>query len=151
MINILNMHTDTASNASRPNEIGGSAAAATNYCHDPNGLEGVCRHIRQCPIILKDFVRLVNQRDESYILYIRQSNAICAQTINDPIICCPMKHRTASTKRLSTTPIPVKSTPGQLLTPEQGCGLGKPIRRPRTINPRFQTAPGKLNEIWNKT
>lgn len=132
------MHTGIASNASRSN------GTAATYCRDPNGVEGVCRNIKQCPIMLKNFVRLVNQRDESYIRYIRQSNAICTTT-NEPIICCPTKRR-FDTRSFNRPTILVKPILGRLLTPDEGCGVGKPITRPRTINPGFQTKPGNLKE-----
>lgn len=98
--------------------------------------------------MLKDFVRLVNQRDESYIFYIRQSNAICTAT-NDPIICCPTK-RKFDMGPLYRRKTNVKTVRGRLLTPEEGCGLGKPITRPRTINPAFQTKPGNLKSAFSK-
>lgn len=137
--------TGTTTNAARTNEIDGSAA--TKYCRDPNGVEGVCRNVKQCPIILKDFVRLVNQRDESYIRYIRQSNAICTTTVNNPIICCPVKRRVGSSIWQDMI---MKTAPGKLPTPEEGCGLGKRITRPRTFNPGFRTKPGKFKWISNR-
>lgn len=149
----MRIHTGIASNASRSNEIAGNGDAAT-HCRDPNGIEGVCRSIKQCPIILKNFVRLVSERDESYIHYIRQSNAICTTTL-EPIICCPTKRR-SNAGTFNSRNIEIKAMPGRLPTPEEGCGLGKPITRPRTINPAFPTKSGNLNgekkdemELWN--
>lgn len=110
------------------------------FCRDPIGLEGVCRNIKQCPIVLRDFVQLVSKGDESYIQYLRQSNEIC-QRPNTPIICCPVK-QTRTTKRQQNRKRVNKNIMGRLLTPEDGCGLGKPIRRPRTLNPAFKTKPG---------
>lgn len=138
---LLCTDTGTASNATRSNEIAGNTDAATK-CRDPNGLEGVCRNIKQCPIILKNFVRLVSERDESYIYYIRKSNAICTTT-NEPIICCPTK-RKSNTGAFNSRKIDIPTITGRLLTPEEGCGLGKPITRPRTINPGFPTKSGNL-------
>lgn len=142
MIKICNYAhwTGTASNASQANEIDGSGAA--KHCRDPNGVEGVCRYVKQCPIILKDFVRLVQQRDESYIRYIRQSNAICS-TIDNPIICCPMKRRAGSSY---WNDMIAKTVPGKLPTPDEGCGMGRLLRRPR-FNPGFTVEEGKMENI----
>lgn len=46
--------------------------------------------------------------------------------------------------RLPTPPPLPQQITGRLLTPEEGCGLGRPIPRPRTINPAFKTKPGNL-------
>lgn len=138
-------HTGTASNATRSNEIAGNTAAVS-YCHDPNGIEGVCRNIKQCPIVLKDFIRLVNARNESYIHYIRQSNAICMNT-NEPIICCPVKRKSNRIEgSFNSRKSGIKTIPGRLLTPEEGCGMGKPIIRRKTINPGFPVKSGNLIE-----
>lgn len=114
-------------------------------CRDPNGVDGVCKHIKQCPTVLKDFVRLVNRRDESYIRYIRQSNDIC-NNANHPIICCPLVKMTRRNKVNKPKVNVVKPTDKvvrrRLPTPEEGCGLGKPLRRPKTIYPGFKTKPG---------
>lgn len=111
-------------------------------CRDPNGVEGVCKNIKQCPTVLKDFVRLAQRRDESYIRYIRQSNAIC-QKLNHPIICCPLENRV--TRLFEIVEPSDKNIRGRLLTPDEGCGTGKPIPRPKIIYPGFKTEPGKMS------
>lgn len=116
-------------NKSRPNVF--SAA----LCYDPNGVEGVCRNIKQCPAILNDFMRLVPMNNEPFLHYIRQSNAICHR-LNQPIICCPLGNRVH--KHFN------RNIRGRLLTPEEGCGVGKPLPRLKSIIPGFQTEPGKM-------
>lgn len=110
-------------------------------CRDPNDVEGICKSIKQCPIVLRDFVRLVRRRDESYIQYIRQSNAIC-QKPNHPIICCPLENEV--TKLYAITKPIERNTRRHLLTPEEGCGVGKAIPRLKIIYPGFKTESGKV-------
>lgn len=115
---------------------------ATNVsCRDPNGVEGVCKNIKQCPAVLRDFVQLVERRDAAYLRYIRQSNAIC-HGMNNPTICCPRE-----TKLFGITKSSNKGTRGRLPTPEEGCGLGKPIPRLKVIYPGFKTEPGKVKSM----
>lgn len=47
----------------------------TDECEDPNGIVGECKSIRECPVILEQFV--ARQNDQQYVQYIQRSNAVC--------------------------------------------------------------------------
>lgn len=82
----------------------------TDQCHDPNGVEGICKNIKQCPTILNDFV--ARSKDAAYIRYIKQSNAKCHNM--QPFVCCPTETKSIDFDN--------KHLQGRLLTPEEGCG-----------------------------
>lgn len=82
---------------------------ANDSCYDPNGVQGVCKNIKECPAILSEFI--AKSKDTAYIRYIKQSNKKCHDM--PPYICCPFE-KTSN----NVTP----SIQGRLLTPEEGCG-----------------------------
>lgn len=89
-------------------------------CQDPNGIDGVCKSLKECPAILSEF--LVKNKDTAYIEYIKRSNVKCRKI--QPFICCPLEEK--SIKPPGTTKPPQKpelNLQGRLLTPEEGCGF----------------------------
>lgn len=85
-------------------------------CQDPNGLEGVCKNIKECPAILNEFIS--KNKDPAYVQYIQKSNGKCRNI--QPNICCPDENRSVQPEN----PSPSSSTiTGRLLTLEEGCGF----------------------------
>lgn len=84
-------------------------------CVDPKGEPGICISIRDCPGIRENFVS--RQRDNEYVQYIRQSNAICNYI--QPNICCPQNDN----QDVVDKPRSEGVIQGELLTPESGCGF----------------------------
>lgn len=97
-------------------------------CHDPNGVEGVCKNIKECPSILSEF--LVKNKDTAYVQYIKQSNARCRNM--QPFICCPTETKSTNSDNVSLQ--------GRLLTPEEGCG--SPNTTVRKIVGGYSARPG---------
>lgn len=82
-------------------------------CTDPkNGAKGTCQSIKQCPVILNEF--LSRTTDASYVQYLKDSNKKCQNV--QPFICCPLENGSSSDNA------PNVSLQGRLLTPEEGCG-----------------------------
>lgn len=91
-----------------------SSQLTDESCRDPNGLEGVCKNIKECPAILNEF--LTKNKDPAYVQYIQKSNAKCRNI--QPNICCPHENRS---NQPDTSSIPQIS--GRLLSVEEGCGF----------------------------
>lgn len=93
------------------------------FCRDPNGSNGVCMNIKECPSVLNEFVARFD--DLEYIEFIKRSNRYCDNI--RPFICCPDEGK--SEEFLNRKPVGVangSNTPnkfqGRFLTPEEGCG-----------------------------
>lgn len=99
------------------------ARQAEMECFGPDGRDGVCRNIRECPTVLSEF--LARGTDPEYVQYIRNSNGICNYI--QPFICCPFDSNAPVTQgpTAPATPEPSPQTPGdvRLLTPAEGCGF----------------------------
>lgn len=142
--------TDSAFNAPQQNGI------MTNRCRTPNGIEGVCKDMKYCPSVQRDYYAL-RQRNDEYLRYMRQSSIACHQKLR-PIICCPLRTnnpvensslednviKSRAQKSFGVKKQMINQIRGRLLSPEEGCGLGKPLRRLRSIYPGFKTKPGIL-------
>lgn len=81
------------------------------HCSDPDSFVGDCKHIKQCPSVLNDFITRSNESD--YIAYLRQSNVNCHYM--KPFVCCPHDGRQNSN-------LPETHFQRRLLSPEEGCG-----------------------------
>lgn len=96
-------------------------------CQDPNGVNGVCKSLKECPSILKEF--LARNTDNAYIQYIKQSNVNCRKI--QPFICCPQDETTSIAPPVetieATTKAPTSNAQinGRLLLPSEGCGFTK--------------------------
>lgn len=88
-----------------------SSRLVNQPCNDPAGVKGTCKSIKQCPIILNEF--LARSKDSAYIQYLRESNTKCQSV--QPYICCPLENG-------SSSDAPNMGLQGRLLTPEEGCG-----------------------------
>lgn len=81
-------------------------------CNDPkSGVKGTCQSIKECPVILNEF--LSRTKDAAYIQYLKDSNKNCQNV--QPYICCPLENG-------SSNNAPNVSLQGRLLTPQEGCG-----------------------------
>lgn len=92
-------------------------------CQDPNGINGVCKSLKECPAILSEF--LAKNKDTAYVEYIKRSNENCRKI--QPFICCPLDDG-RSIKPTESTESPQKpdlNIQGRLLTPNEGCGFSK--------------------------
>lgn len=76
-------------------------------CNDPNGVAGQCTEIRQCPVILNEFIS--RQSDPQYVRYIQNSNARCNNIGQS--ICCPPQGQ-------QNTQAPPTQAPTQAPTPK---------------------------------
>lgn len=103
--------TTTTTPTPPPRTLPANQNSAGEQCYDPKGRDGVCRNIRECPHILREFVS--RQGDPVYIQYIKESNGLCNYV--QPNICCTQEE--APTTAPKSTVIK-----GRLLTPEEGCG-----------------------------
>lgn len=92
------------------NPITESSRILDEPCRDPNGVEGVCKNIKECPSVLSEFV--AKNKDPVYVQYIKQSNVRCRNMA--PFICCPSQTKSADSSNVGLQ--------GRLLTPEEGCG-----------------------------
>lgn len=99
-------------------------------CNDPTGVKGTCKSIKQCPVILNEFLK--RSKDNAYIQFIRESNAKCESV--QPFICCPLEN--------GSSDLPNVSLQGRLLTPEEGCGTSNATVR--KIVGGTTAKPGKL-------
>jgi Trypsin/Regulatory CLIP domain of proteinases len=106
-------------------------------CNDPMGTPGVCKSIRECPVILAEF--MARQKDPAFTNYIQKSNANCNYV--KPNICCtanaPVIPVAAPVTQAPTPPPTAAPTPAptaaprptvydgsaRLLTPDEGCGF----------------------------
>jgi Trypsin/Regulatory CLIP domain of proteinases len=109
----------------------------TSDCNDPLGTPGVCKSIRQCPVILAEFS--ARQSDPAFTSYIQKSNANCKYV--KPNVCCtstaPVIPATAPatppptaaptqapTQAPTEAPRPtVYDGSARLITPDEGCGF----------------------------
>lgn len=80
-------------------------------CIDPDRFPGVCKPLKECAVILSEFMAKSN--DEAYIQYLRQSNNACHNM--KPFVCCPPDGR--------KNQIPEQNIVGRLLKPTEGCGF----------------------------
>lgn len=87
-----------------------------NLCRDPNGTKGYCKYIRQCPVILEEFIR--RNREPQYVQYIRKSNANCFGI--HAVVCCPIEPTISQTTEATSSHHRIQ---GRLLTPQEGCGF----------------------------
>lgn len=95
-------------------------------CRDPNGLEGVCKSIRECPTILSEFV--ARNKDSAYVQYIQRSNVNCRKI--QPFICCPFENQPKKpSDREEASEQTDPSIQGRFLTPEEGCGFSNVTHR----------------------
>lgn len=106
-------------------------------CQDPNGLDGVCKNIKECPSILSEFI--AKNQDSAFVRYIKQSNVKCRNM--QPFICCPFEGRSDPPTEPTVTTNP--SLQGRLLTAEEGCGFSNVTRR-RVVGGNT-AKPGKIN------
>ena len=76
-----------------------SAAASSNSCTSPDGLEGECTYLLQCPTLLQ----LLTKRPllPPVITFLRQS--VCGFTRNLPDVCCPKSRPLTTTTTTSRT------------------------------------------------
>lgn len=109
-------------------------------CQDPDGVPGNCVGLKQCPIVLNEF--LTRQKDQAYIRYIQKSNEKCNRIQQN--VCCPLTDTPVGPRPEAVVPLPpptpatppptppptpttdvlTKSTdPIVLLTPDTGCGF----------------------------
>lgn len=68
-------------------------------CYDPNGAEGVCKSIKQCPAVLTDTITLLESQDTALIQYIQRSNTICGG--RKPFVCCPFRYKSVKQTKFS--------------------------------------------------
>lgn len=145
---------DSTFNTPQRNEI------TINRCRTPDDIEGVCKDIKYCPSVQRDYY-LLRQRNEEYLRYMRQSSIACHHDFR-PIICCPLRKNVHIDSSFDETTLESRFVEsrtdenfgvkkriqnqirGRLLSPAEGCGLGKPLRRLRGIYPGFTTKPGIL-------
>lgn len=107
----------------RPPTYNAYLQPAGKICRDPNGLNGVCMNIKECPAVLNEFVTRFD--DQRYIEFIKRSNRYCDNI--RPFICCPEagEGKSDGKQLVSITNgsnIPEKVR-GRFLTPEEGCGI----------------------------
>lgn len=109
--------TSTTSTTTVPSTMPSTSAPTSRLnnqpCNDPSGVKGTCKNIKQCPVILNEF--LSRSKDTAYIQYLRESNTKCESV--QPYICCPLENGP------STDESPNVNLRGRLLTPEEGCGV----------------------------
>lgn len=103
-------------------------------CSDPNGVVGICKSIKECPVILNEF--LARSQDSAYIQYLQRSNENCRNI--KPFICCPFETRAANPSNYQ----PNLDIQGRLLSPEEGCGLSKIVNT--KIVGGMNAKPGKF-------
>lgn len=105
------------------------------FCHDPNGMEGECKSIRDCASIRDEFV--ARGKDSDYIKYIKKSNAMCHNV--EPYVCCPSEGE----------PMPLPNDAdiqGRLLGPSDGCGVSDAPLYNKIVG-GTDAEPGKANTI----
>ncbi|XP_031626165.1 venom serine protease Bi-VSP-like isoform X2 [Contarinia nasturtii] len=106
--------TSTTQRTTTQFPIPDSSRSSGESCRDPNGIEGVCMSIKECPVILNEFV--AKSKDSSYVQYIKRSNENCRNI--QPYICCPSENKPI----IQTDASPVAQIQGRLLTADEGCG-----------------------------
>lgn len=107
------------------------------YCLDPDNFPGVCKHIKECPIILNEL--MAKNNDAAFVQYLRDSNLACRNMdTNMPLVCCPPDGRKYQ--------IPESSVQGRLLTPSEGCGFSNQELRLK-LAVGHQSRLGDLHEI----
>merc|ERR1711860_115718 len=80
-------------------ETTSAASASSNSCTSPDGLEGECTYLLQCPTLLQ----LLTKRPlkPAVITFLRQS--VCGFTRNLPDVCCPKSRPLTTTTSTTTT------------------------------------------------
>lgn len=90
---------------------------SNDSCHDPLGLVGVCKHIKECPRLLSEL--MVSGRNDAFVQYIRRSNKRCGTV--KPLVCCPYDDKLVPHFEAVEPVDP--SIRGRLLSVEEGCGF----------------------------
>lgn len=111
-----------------------SFSPSSQPCRDPMGVAGVCRNLKDCPVILSEFMAKNKNPDPAFINYMKQSTTRCQGGNN---VCCPMLTKSA--------PAPRFGFQGRLLTPEEGCG--SPNSTVRKIVGGTSARPGEFYTI----
>lgn len=131
-IDLSSDEVTTEGTTTLPSSTDASSRLNNQPCNDPSGVKGTCKNIKQCPVILNEF--LSRSKDTAYIRYLRESNTKCQSV--QPYICCPLENSSSS----DASNVNLR---GRLLTPEQGCGTSNTTVR--KIVGGSPAKPGEFN------